>query len=134
MPGCVDFVVNCHDDQSGIQYEVEVSKRPGMEEFLSWLCDEGYRVSLYTAGQRYYTEAILSEIDPDKKIFSSVKCQNDCVSTSLPGVFLKDIVRFARGHDNKETFLRRAVLIDNNPVSHLMRPNNGTFSFLNQSK
>ena len=53
------FVVKCRDENTGNKYDIEVSKRPGMDEFLTWLKEENFRVSLYTAGQKYYTEAIL---------------------------------------------------------------------------
>lgn len=111
---------------------IQVSKRPGLEDFLRWLQKRGYQVSLYTAGTRKYVEALLPRLDPEG-IVSQCLSREDCVpAPGLPNVYLKDlrrVVTTSTAPDGSKTTepadLARTVLVDNNPLSFAMQPENG---------
>jgi len=111
---------------------IQVSKRPGLDGFLSWLQKRGYEVSLYTAGTRKYVDAILPRLDPEG-VIGQCLVREDCVpAPGLPNVYLKDLRRVLSvstrpdGSEAREPAdLARTVLVDNNPVSFAMQPENG---------
>jgi len=113
-------------------FALQVSKRPGLDSFLRWLWERGYEVSIYTAGTRHYAEALLPRLDP-QGIIGQCLSREDCVpAPGLPNVYLKDLRRLrsiCTGPDGRPevgpTDLARTVLVDNNPLSFALQPENG---------
>ena len=95
-----------------------VRKRPGVHQFLhraSTLFD----LVLYTAGEEDYATRVLKEIDPTGTIFCGRLFRSSCVQNPETGEYLKDLKLVP------DVDLRRCVLVDNNPASFAMQPNNG---------
>lgn len=110
---------------------LRVVKRPGMDDFIQWLGKQGFEVSLYSAGTRFYVEALLPLLDPGGCI-SQCLCREDCVRMrGEPNQYLKDLNKVrsaavgAGGGVASPVDLARTILVDNNPVSFTMQPRNG---------
>jgi len=101
-----------------------------MDDFILWLRAQGYHISLYIAGSRRYVEALLPILDPNGCIGQSL-CRDDCVRCPVwKNVYLKDVnrVRNAANNSNDKVIpvnLARTILVDNNPASFTMQPQNG---------
>ena len=109
-----------------------VLKRPFVHEFLDAVAKIA-DVYAYTAGTEGYAKPVFEHLDPQNKIFKKVLYRDSCVK--IRGVcrsrlitlqsgqvqYLKDLSKFGN-----EIFLpSRTVLIDNNPISFHLQPNNG---------
>lgn len=94
---------------------VIVYKRPKLEEFLR-RASEFCELVLFTAGLESYALPLTSTIDPEKHITARLY-RRHCVSTATRDN-VKDLGRLGRP-------LERTVLIDNNPFSFCLQPQNG---------
>mmetsp|Transcript_37427 Transcript_37427/g.99475 ORF Transcript_37427/g.99475 Transcript_37427/m.99475 type:complete len:297 (-) Transcript_37427:139-1029(-) len=111
-----------------IPIECSVSLRPGLDKFMDWIRQrtrEGLIEGtwLFTTGHKLYTKELLRIIDPSDDIFAGVLTKEICTPTSVPGVLMKDLSRVA--HFEEDSPLSRILLVDNNPVSCVLNPDNG---------
>jgi len=95
-----------------------VRKRPGVDEFLAQAAAL-FDLYVYTAGEEDYAAEVLSKLDPSGRIFRSHFYRSSCIHNVSSGEYLKDL-NIVPGMN-----LRRGVLVDNNPISFSMQPNNG---------
>ena len=93
-------------------------KRPGVHQFLA-RASSLFDLVLYTAGEEDYATEVLKELDPTCDLFLGRFFRSSCVQNPDTGEFLKDLKRVPRVN------LKRCVLVDNNPASFAMQPNNG---------
>eukprot|EP00746_Dinoflagellata_sp_MGD_P014434 gnl/MRDRNA2_/MRDRNA2_131626_c0_seq1.p1 gnl/MRDRNA2_/MRDRNA2_131626_c0~~gnl/MRDRNA2_/MRDRNA2_131626_c0_seq1.p1 ORF type:complete len:269 (-),score=36.43 gnl/MRDRNA2_/MRDRNA2_131626_c0_seq1:321-1127(-) len=112
-----DFQVLVPGRAAGSTVNAYVKKRPGVDAFLTWLHEEKFDLSLYTAGTSAYASAILKVLDPDR-ILGHRYCRDKCVKAPVPMVYWKDLQKVCKD-------LTRVVLVDNNPVCFHMQPDNG---------
>lgn len=94
-------------------------KRPGVMQFLD-RSSSMFNLVLYTAGEKDYAIEVLKELDPTGKLFCGHLFRSSCVQNPATGEYLKDLKRIA-----PPVNLKRCVLVDNNPISFLMQPDNG---------
>eukprot|EP00939_MAST-03C_sp_MAST-3C-sp1_P004107 g4107.t1 len=95
-----------------------VRKRPGVDQFLERAC-ELFDLYLYTAGEKDYATAVVRHLDPKGNIFRNRFFRSSCILNTVSGEFMKDL-DIVPNID-----LCRGVLVDNNPASFSMQPNNG---------
>ncbi|GAB5368724.1 hypothetical protein AAMO2058_001344400 [Amorphochlora amoebiformis] len=102
-----------------------VNKRPGLQEFLNSVFDE-FETYTYTAAAEVYARPLLDQLDTEGKLKGRFYRQH-CQLTR--GLYLKDI-SLVGGDD-----LRRTILVDNNPISFILQPDNGipVISFYDQA-
>lgn len=106
--------------------------RPNLSLFLKGVT-EFADVYAYTAGTEGYAKHVFAHIDPDRKVFRRILYRHNCVSVRGPirscliplnsGHFqyLKDLRKFG-----DEVYIpERIVLVDNNPISFQLQPENG---------
>lgn len=109
-------------------FDCGVSVRPGLDKFMEWILDrrrtgliEGPWV--FTTSTLEYTQAILSKLDPDGKVFGDrILAREACTPARLPGFFMKDLSRVPCEQGSSEGGAERGVLVDNNPVSFVLNP------------
>ncbi|RUS21505.1 HAD-like domain-containing protein [Endogone sp. FLAS-F59071] len=90
-------------------YVVHGSLRPGVSRFLEWAASM-FELVVWTAGTKVYAEAIVNNLDPEKRLISHVLSQERCIELHVAGVscYVKDLELLGRD-------LRRTVIIDNSP-------------------
>lgn len=106
-------------------FDCAVVRRPGLDSFLQWIQErkaagliEG--PYLFTTSSKKYTKALLKFIDPGGKIFGlRVLARQACTPAGVPGFALKDLDVVP---PSGEAAGRRKLLVDNNPVSHVLYP------------
>lgn len=103
----------------------DISWRPGLPEFLQWIRrrrDQGLLEGpwVFTTGTSDYINAVLQLLDPDGDLFGArVLSKRDCIKTATPGFYLKDLTMVPSSGG-----LKRTILVDNNPVSCILHPEN----------
>ncbi|CAD7697054.1 unnamed protein product [Ostreobium quekettii] len=90
--------------------------RPGLLEFLARVSRLA-NVYVYTAGDADYARPLIQMLDADGRFFLGSLYRDSTVATSVHD-HVKDLARL--GGD-----LARTVLVDNNPYSFLLQPDNG---------
>lgn len=95
-----------------------VRKRPGVDQFLR-RASALFDLYLYTAGEEDYARAVLHRLDPSGDLFQQRHFRSSCVPNTLSGEFMKDL------NVVPNVDMRRTVLVDNNPASFAMQPDNG---------
>lgn len=105
------FTIDC----DGKEFEVYARVRPFLREFFDAIHGR-YEVTLFTASQQVYAEALLRIIDPQGKYIQNKLYRDSCLN--LEGNFLKDLN--ALGRDLRET-----VLVDNAPYVFGYQVDNG---------
>ncbi|XP_044487938.1 carboxy-terminal domain RNA polymerase II polypeptide A small phosphatase 1-like [Mangifera indica] len=111
---CVSHDLKDYDGKPKINY-VTVFERPGLHEFLKQLHDFA-DIVLFTAGLEGYARPLVDKIDVEKR-FSLCLYRSSTVSTyALEHV--KDLTCLSKD-------LCRVVIVDNNPFSFLLQPQNG---------
>lgn len=106
--------------------------RPNLTSFLQGI-SEVADVYAYTAGSEGYAKHVFDHLDPEQTVFQRILYRHNCVPVRGPirsyliplnsGHFqyLKDLRRFG-----DEIFIpQRTVLVDNNPISFQLQPENG---------
>ncbi|XP_062016953.1 uncharacterized protein LOC133733325 [Rosa rugosa] len=111
-PEKYDFVVRPRID--GMVLDFYVLKRPGVDELLEKL-GEKYEVVVFTAGLREYASLVLDRLD-GKRVISHRLYRDSC--KEVDGKFVKDLSGLGRD-------LRRVVIVDDNPNSYALQPENG---------
>ncbi|RUP49810.1 HAD-like domain-containing protein [Jimgerdemannia flammicorona] len=92
------------------QCVVHGSLRPGVTQFLEWAASM-FELVVWTAGTKWYAEAIVNKLDPERRLISHVLSQKHCIELEvISGVacYLKDLELLGRD-------LRRTVIVDNTP-------------------
>lgn len=123
-----DFKVKVHSRKGVVQ--CEVSKRPGLDSFLAWLKESQRRGLihsswLFTTGSPNYTRELMKVVDPYGEVFADrMLTQEKCTPTGVPGLFCKDLGFVQQALGAKEDMVPRTLLLDNNPVSFVLCPDN----------
>jgi len=89
------------DDKTPIMIKI----RPFAREFLKKM-KEQYEILVFTASTAPYADAIVKELDPEKKLISYVLDRNFCLETKN-GFYIKDL----RILKNRE--LKNMIIVDN---------------------
>ncbi|XP_052203175.1 uncharacterized protein LOC127808645, partial [Diospyros lotus] len=97
----------------GAKVDFYVSKRPFLDEFLEFL-SEKFELVVFTAALEEYASLVVDRLDR-KALTSHRLYRTSCRETE--GKFVKDLN--ATGRD-----LRKAVLVDDNPNSYSIQPEN----------
>lgn len=109
----VDFTVRIKIE--GAVIPMFVVKRPGVTEFLDKV-GKNFRVAVFTAGLPEYASQVLDKLDKNR-VISQRLYRDSC--TEMNGRYAKDLSLFAR------TDLGSVLLVDDNPFSYLLQPDNG---------
>ncbi|GAB2287544.1 hypothetical protein Dimus_021919 [Dionaea muscipula] len=115
-PGEYDFIVRPEIDGQIITFYV--LKRPGVDEFLEFLArrSSSFEVVVFTAGLRAYASLVLDELDREPRAISHRLYRDSC--RTVEGRYVKDLSEMGRD-------LRRMVIVDDNPCSYALQPENG---------
>jgi TFIIF-interacting CTD phosphatase-like protein len=70
LDACEDGVQQFALVFEGVSHQVNMRRRPGVEQFLSRVA-ELFELVIFTASQRIYAEKVLDLIDPDKKLVAA---------------------------------------------------------------
>ena len=103
--------------------KIGLNIRPGLEEFLSSLQDK-FVIVLFTASLKQYADAIVNEIDPERKYFKYILCRHNCVSitfkkeTKNETYYVKDLRVF-------DIPMEKIIIVDNSILSFVYQINNG---------
>lgn len=100
---------------NGVEYSVNVRKRPYLEEFLQKVAGK-FEVIVFTASQSVYANELLDRIDPEKRYIKHRMFRESCLQ--VEGNFLKDLNVLGRD-------LKKAVLVDNSPHAFGYQVENG---------
>jgi len=92
-----------------------VNKRPGLDRFLKAVLEE-FDTYTYTAAMEIYARPLMDKLDTEKGLRGRYYRQ-DC--RYHEGLYLKDLDIVEKADP------KRVVLVDNNPVSFLLQPDNG---------
>ena len=107
-----DFTINITVE--GKNHTIYVLKRPYVDEFLSEI-SPFFEIIIFTASISEYASPLLDELDKDK-LTSGRKFRQDCLFNH--GLYLKDLKSVGKN-------LKDVIIIDNNPVSYVLNPDNG---------
>jgi Dullard-like phosphatase family protein len=98
-------------------------RRPYLNEFLDEI-NSFADVFAFTAALPVYARPVIKLIDPDSKIFKNVWFRDSCnkmyLASLKSNVYSKDLRKLGLAYDEKRT-----VLVDNNPFSFIVQPDNG---------
>ncbi|PWA61213.1 haloacid dehalogenase-like hydrolase (HAD) superfamily protein [Artemisia annua] len=111
-PGGYDFVVRPLLDGERVTFYVV--KRPFVDEFLEFLSVNGFEIVVFTAGIEEYAALVLEKLDK-KGVISHKLYRASC--KECDGRFVKDLSGLGRD-------LKRAVIVDDNPNSYSLQPEN----------
>ncbi|XP_024199842.1 CTD small phosphatase-like protein, partial [Rosa chinensis] len=98
----------------GTKMTFYVIKRPGVDQFLQRLAEK-YEVVVFTAGMREYATLVVDRLDRQGVISHSLY-RDSC--KEMNGRLVKDLSGLGRD-------LRRVVIVDDNPNSYFLQPENG---------
>jgi TFIIF-interacting CTD phosphatase-like protein len=106
---------------------IRVYMRDCWEDFMNFLKENKSTIEpiIYTSGIQGYTDLLLPLVDPTGTVFEHRLYQNACYTFEKKDedifYMIKDVARFKNtGRD-----LRRAVLVDPNPLNFMLTPENG---------
>lgn len=100
---------------NGVDYQVYVRKRPYLDKFLKAIHGR-FEVTIFTASQQVYAEALLKLIDPKGQFIQHKLYRDSCLC--VDGNYLKDL--HVLGRD-----LTKTVLVDNSPHAFGYQIDNG---------
>ena len=95
-------------------YNIYVCYRPGLFNFLSFVCG-AFEVVIFTASMKAYAEQVLKEIDP-KYLLRYKFYREACFE--IDGNYIKDLRLLGRN-------LKHVVIIDNSAQAFSFQPDNG---------
>ena len=119
----LDFLYSSHDTVLNISFEDEsnllipIILRPYVKEFLEY-ASEKFELVCFTAGCKYYADAILDFIEKDKKYFSLRLYRDSCLFLH-PGIYIKDLNILQNRNINE------IVIVDNSLLSFSNQLSNG---------
>lgn len=114
------FVSDPHADfhfymsNDDITYDIYVSVRPGLKQFLKTTA-KYFELVAFTTARQNYADYILDRIDPDHYIKYRLY-RESCIIYN--GTFVKDLAKFGRD-------LRKVIIVDNSPACYMLQPYNG---------
>ena len=100
---------------NGVEYSVNVRKRPYLEEFLQRVHGK-FEVIVFTASQQVYADELLDRIDPERKYIKHRIFREACLA--VEGNYLKDLNVCQRD-------MKQMVLVDNSPHAFGYQVDNG---------
>ncbi|CAH0480637.1 unnamed protein product [Peronospora belbahrii] len=100
---------------NGVEYTVNVKKRPHMEYFLK-RASKLFEIVVFTASHRAYAEKLMNMLDPHHNFIKYRLYREDCLDVF--GNYLKDLNVIGRD-------LSKVVLVDNSPHAFGYQVNNG---------
>lgn len=110
-----DFCISIVIDE--VSYDVYIQKRPYVDQFLAE-CFKHFYVVIFTASLPQYANPIIDVLCPNlpatQRLF-----RESC--TFCEGLFVKDLAIF-------KAPLEKIIIVDNNPCSFLMHPQNAILS------
>lgn len=114
-PEKYDFIVRPTIDGRVITFYV--AKRPGVDELLGFLGKgrDVFEVVVFTAGLRAYASLVLDKLDEGQVVVHRLY-RDSC--REFEGRYVKDLMELGRD-------LRRVVIVDDNPCSYSLQPENG---------
>ena len=98
----------------GQRHSFYVWRRPGLDRFLDYVCDQ-FEVVIFTASQKVYADRVLNVLDPLRRIRHRI-FREDC--TLVEGNYLKDLTVLGRD-------LARTMIVDNSPQAFGFQVENG---------
>jgi Dullard-like phosphatase family protein len=119
----LDFLYTNHDVVLTIFFEDESSLlipiiiRPYLKEFLEFAYEK-FELICFTAGCKYYADAILDYLEKDKKYFTTRLYRDSCLFLD-PGIFIKDLKILQNRN------LKDVVIVDNSLLSFANQLSNG---------
>uniref|UniRef100_A0AAV1TGF9 FCP1 homology domain-containing protein n=1 Tax=Peronospora matthiolae TaxID=2874970 RepID=A0AAV1TGF9_9STRA len=100
---------------NGVEYTVNVKKRPHMEYFLK-CASKLFEIVVFTASHQVYAEKLMNMLDPHRNLIKYRLYRDDCLDVF--GNYLKDLNVLGRD-------LSKVVLVDNSPHAFGYQVNNG---------
>lgn len=100
---------------NGVEYTVNVKKRPHMEYFLKRV-SRLFEIVVFTASHKAYAEKLMNLLDPHRNLIRHRLYRDDCLDVF--GNYLKDLSVLGRD-------LSKVVLVDNSPHAFGYQINNG---------
>ncbi|KAL9654310.1 hypothetical protein ABK040_010341 [Willaertia magna] len=119
-PSSYDFIINIEfpgREGEMIHQSIWIKKRPHLTEFLELLSSK-FELLVFTAALPSYANAIIENIDPESKYFSSVLYRHHCNMNDGTYVYGKNLNLLGRD-------LLKTIIIDDGVLNFHLNPNNG---------